>query len=64
MEVLRVFQGRLRSVPRDPKGYLKEEFQGSFKDVLRKFQGCLKKVSIVFQENFKRSVNGVSRMFQ
>ena len=24
MEVLRVFQGGLRSVPRDPKGYIKE----------------------------------------
>ena len=26
--------------------------QGSFKDVLRRFQGCLQKVPSVFQENF------------
>ena len=42
-------------------------FEGSFKDVLRKFesvsekfQGCFKKVSRVYQESFK----GVSRKFQ
>ena len=37
--------------------------QGSFKDVLRRFQGCLKKVSRVFQENFKNSFKGVSKKF-
>ena len=49
------------------QGYLKEVqmvFKGRFKDILRKFKGCLKKVSSVFQENFNRSVKGVSRMFQ
>ena len=43
--------------------YLKEVqrvFQGGFRDVLRKFQGCLKKVSSVFQENFIKSFKGVS----
>ena len=34
-------------------------FQGSFKGVLRKFQGCFKEVSRVFQGSFK----GVSRLF-
>ena len=35
-------------------------FQGGFRDVLRKFQGGLKKVSSVFQENFIKSFKGVS----
>ena len=39
------------------------EFEGSFKDVLRRFQGCLKKVSRVFQENFTKSFKGVSKKF-
>ena len=30
------------------------EFHGSFNDVLRRFEGCLKIVSSVFQENFKK----------
>ena len=34
-------------------------FLGSFKGVSRKFQGCLKEVSRVFQVSFK----GVSRKF-
>ena len=37
-------------------------FHGSFKDVLRKFQGCLKKVSSVFPENFINRFKGVSRI--
>ena len=40
------------------KGYL--EFKGSFKDVLRKFYGCLQKISGVFPGCFKE----VSRVFQ
>ena len=46
--------------------YLKEVqglFQGSFKDLLRKLKGCLKKVSSVFQENFKHNFKGASKMF-
>ena len=35
-------------------------FQGSFKDVLRKFQGCFREVSLMSHESFK----GVSRKFQ
>ena len=35
-------------------------FQGSFKGVLRKFQGCFTEVSRVFQGSFK----GVSRKFK
>ena len=31
-----------------------KEFQGSFKNVLRKFQVCLRKVSNVFQEKFPK----------
>ena len=47
--------------------YLKEVqrlFLGSFKDVLRKFQGCLKKVPSVFQENFIKSFRDVSKIFK
>ena len=35
-------------------------FQGSFKDVSRKFIGCLQKISKVFQGGLK----GASRKFQ
>ena len=35
-------------------------FQVVFRDVLRKFQGCLKKVSSVFQENVIKSFKGVA----
>ena len=48
---------------KEPRGYLKEvqrAFQGGFRDVLRKFQGCLKKVSSVFKENFMKSFLGDS----
>ena len=37
---------------------MSREFQGSFKDILR----VSKKVSIVFQENFKKSFKGVSTL--
>ena len=40
------------------------DFQGSFIFILRKFQECLKTMSNILQENFKKSFNGVSRMFQ
>ena len=46
--------------------YLKEVqrmFQGNFRDVFRKFQGGLKKVSSVFQEHFIKCFKGVSRIF-
>ena len=47
--LLRVFQGRgSRVSKRRLKDFLKE-FHGSFNDVLRKFEGCLKKVSSVVQ---------------
>ena len=39
------------------------QLQGSFKDVLWKFQGWLKKVSSVFRENVTKSFKGVSKMF-
>jgi len=35
-----------------------------FKDTSRKFQGCLKKVSSVVQENFKNGFKGVPKMFE
>ena len=51
------------------KGYLK--FKGSFKDVSRKFQGCVKEVLRVFTENvkdasrkFKGCFKEVSRVVQ
>ena len=53
---LRVIQEYLKEVQR--------VFQGSFKDFLRKFHGCLKKVSSVFQENLMKNFKGVSRIFQ
>ena len=66
-KVLRVFQGILRGVPRDLQVWFKgasrvpkrsseggwREFHDSLKDVLRKFQGCLKKVLSVFQDQNK-----------
>ena len=36
------------------------QFNDSFKDVLRMFQGWLTKVFSVFQENFKKHFKGVS----
>ena len=39
-------------------------FVGRFKDVLRKFQGCLKKVSSVFQENFIKSFKDVDQQIK
>ena len=39
-------------------------FQGSFKDDLRNFQGSLKIVSSVFQEDFIISFKGILRVFQ
>ena len=59
-QALRVVQWRLRDVLRYLQGSFRanrssegvsREFLGSFKDVLRKFQGCSKKN--VFEENFK-----------
>ena len=47
--------------------YLKEVqrlFLGSFKYVLRKFPGCLKKVPSVFHGNFIKSFKDVSRIFE
>ena len=44
-----------------PQRYLNEVqsvFQGIFKDVLRNFQGCVEKVSSVFQENFNKKFQG------
>ena len=45
-------------------------FQGSFKDVSRKFyesllkvQGCFKEVERVFQRSFTSSFRGISRVF-
>ena len=46
-EVLRVFQGRLRGVPRDPQGE-SNELQGYLKEVQRVFQGSFKAVSKTF----------------
>ena len=43
------------------QGYLKEiqwVFKSSFKNVLRKFLGCLKKVPKMFQEIFKKKFQG------
>ena len=37
------------------------EFKGSFKDILRKFQGCRKRVCL---KKFKKSFKGFSEMFQ
>ena len=52
-----MFQGSLKGVPR--------MFLGCFKEVIKgESQGCLNKVSSVFQENFKQSFKGVSSMFQ
>ena len=39
-------------------------FQGSFKGVSRKFQGCFTKVSMTCQDKFKGSFEGVLRNFQ
>ena len=39
------------------------EFKDSFKDVVNKSQGCLKKVSSVFQKNFIKNLKGVSIIF-
>ena len=69
-EVSRIFQVRVKGVSRKiewcsekafkvSKRSLKGEFQGSFKDIFRKFQGCLKKVSSVFQENCTKRFKGV-----
>ena len=61
-----MFQETLKGASREVQVYLKEVqwvFQGSFKDILRKFLGCLKNVLSVFQKNFKQSFMGVSRMF-
>ena len=55
----------MKSDSRELQGYLKEVqrvFQGTFKAILWKFKGCLKKVSSVFRENFKQSFKGVSKM--
>ena len=51
---LDTFKGASQVSKRSSKG-VSREFQDSFKDVLRKFQGCSKKMS---------SFKGVSRMFQ
>ena len=44
---------------RSSKG-VSSQFRGSFKDVLRKFQGRLKEVSNVFKENFQWCFKNVS----
>ena len=41
----------------------KRVFQGSFKDILRKFPRCLKKESCVFQENIKKASSVFQRVF-
>ena len=35
------------------------EFQGSFKDILRKFPRCFREESSVFQENLKKKTSSV-----
>ena len=64
-----VFQESLKGVSSFKE--VSRVFQGSFKDVFRKFQGFFEEVSRVFQGSFKsvlmkflENFKGVSKMFQ
>ena len=52
-----MIQGSFRIYKRSSKGGSRE-LQGGLKDILRKFQRCLKKVLSVFQEYFKNKFQG------
>ena len=62
-----MFPDTFKGDSRELQGYIKEIHmvsQVGFKDILRKFQVCLNKVLSMFQENFKKSFMGVTRMLQ
>ena len=71
-EVLRLFQGSFKGVPRKFQGCSKvaRVFHGTSKGVVSAFQGCFKIVSMVFQEScmdftwkIERCFEGVLRVF-
>ena len=61
IDILRVFQGRLRGGPRfkgcSSSRYLKEVqrvFQGSAKDILKKIKGCTEIVKCILSKFYKK----------
>ena len=54
---LETFNDDSRELHGHPKE-VQSVFQGSFIDLLRKFQGCFNKVSSLFQELFKKKFQG------